>query len=69
MYSPLSPIEQALSQLIKGCKIAILSAILLAGENERLYIENHRQKRKRANKRTYIARGGVLLGAEGAFYI
>ena len=29
-------------------------------------MENHRQKRKRINKRTYIARGGVLLGAEGA---
>ena len=44
----------------------MLSAILLAVENKRLYIENHCQKRKRAKKRTYIARGGVLLGAEGA---
>ena len=31
-------------------------------------MENHRQKRKRAKKRTYIARGGILLGVEGAFY-
>ena len=46
----------------------MLSAILLAVKNERLYIENHRQKRKRVKKRTYIARGGILLGAEGAFY-
>jgi len=48
--------------------MAMLSAILLAVKNERLYIENHRQKRKRVKKRTYIARGGILLGAEGAFY-
>jgi len=31
-------------------------------------MENQRQKKKRVEKRTYIARGGVLLGAEGAFY-
>jgi hypothetical protein len=45
--------------------MAILSAILLASENEKLYIENQRQKRKRAQRRTYIAKGGVLSGAEG----
>ena len=48
--------------------MAMLSTILLAVENERLYMENHHQKRKRAKKRMYIARGGVLLGAEGASY-
>ena len=48
--------------------MAMLSAVLLASENKKLYIENQRQKKKRAEKRTYIARGGVLLGAEGAFY-
>jgi len=46
--------------------MAMLSAILLTVKNKKLYIENHRQKKKRAKKRTYIARGGVLLGAEGA---
>ena len=45
--------------------MAILSAVLLASENKKLYIENQRQKRKRAQPRTYIARGGVLSGAEG----
>ena len=40
--------------------MAILSAVLLASENEKLHIENQRQKRKRAKKRTYIAKGGVL---------
>ena len=45
--------------------MAILSAVLLTSENKRLYMENQRQKRKRAQRRTYIARGGVLSGAEG----
>jgi hypothetical protein len=46
--------------------MAMLSAMLLASENGKLCIENQRQKRKRVKKRTYIARGGVLSGAEGA---
>ena len=46
--------------------MAILSAVLLASENEKLRIENRRQKKKKAQRRTYIARGGVLSGAEGA---
>ena len=46
--------------------MAILSAILLTSECEKLRVENQCQKRKRAKRRTYIARGGVLLGAEGA---
>src|ERR1700722_8465569 len=40
--------------------------VLLTSENEKLRVENQRQKKKRAEKRTYIARGGVLSGAEGA---
>ena len=40
IYSLPSPIEQALGQLVKGCKMAILSAILLVSENKKLYIEN-----------------------------
>ena len=65
-HSPPSPTEQALSQLVKGCEMAMSSAVLLASENEKLRIENQRQKRRRVEKRTYIARGGVLSGAEGA---
>jgi hypothetical protein len=45
--------------------MAMSSAVLLASGNEKLRMENQRQKRKRAKKRTYIARGGVLSGAEG----
>jgi len=46
--------------------MAMLSAVLLASENKKLCMENQRQKKKRAKRRTYIAKGGVLLGAEGA---
>jgi len=46
--------------------MAMLSAVLLTSENEKLRIENRRQKKKRTQRRMYIARGGVLSGAEGA---
>jgi hypothetical protein len=65
-HSPPSPTEQALSQLVKGCEMAMSSAVLLASENEKLCMENQRQKKKRAKKRKYIAKGGVLSGAERA---
>jgi len=42
MHSPLSLIGQALSQLVKGCEIAILSAVLLTSKNKKLYMENQR---------------------------
>jgi hypothetical protein len=45
--------------------MAILYAVLLASECDKLWAENQRQKRKRAKRRTYIARGGVLSEAEG----
>ena len=41
------------------------NAILLVEENRQLRAENERQKKKRAKKRTYIARGGVLTVQEG----
>jgi len=62
--SPPSPTELALNQLVKGCQVAMHSAIFLAHENERLRTENQRQKRKKAQKRSYLAKGGVLTGAE-----
>ena len=46
--------------------MAMLSTVLFASENEKLRVKNQRQKRKRAKRRTYIARGGVLSGAEGS---
>jgi hypothetical protein len=62
---PPSPTEHALSQLVKGCEMMISGVGLLVSEYEKLRMENQRQKRKRAQERTSIARGGVLSGADG----
>ena len=62
--SPPTPTVQALNQLVKGCELAMQSAVLLANENTKLHAENAHQKRKRAQKRSYIAKGGVFTGAE-----
>lgn len=64
-HSPPSPTNQALTQLVKGCQMAMQNAALLTSENAQLRAANARQKRKRATKRTYIATGGVLTVAEG----
>ena len=45
--------------------MAMNSAVLLAEENRQLQAENKRQKKKRAEKRSYIATGGVLTVQEG----
>jgi hypothetical protein len=62
--SPPTPTERALDQLVKGCEIAIHNAKILASYNQQLLAENKRQKQKRAQKKSYIAKGGVLSGAE-----
>jgi hypothetical protein len=63
--SPPSPTDLALNQLVKGCQLAMHNAVILAEENKQLRVENQRQKAKRAQKRTYIATGGVLSVQEG----
>ena len=35
-HTPPSPTEQALNQLVKGCELAMHSAVILASENEKL---------------------------------
>ncbi len=45
--------------------MAMNSAVLLAEENRQLRVENERQKKKRAKRRSYIATGGVLTVQEG----
>src|SRR5580700_11897298 len=62
--SPPSPTDYALNQLVKGCQMAMNSAILLAEENRQLRAENERQKKK-VKRRSYIATGGVLTVQEG----
>ena len=51
--SPPSPTEVALDQLVKGCQMAMHSAVLLAHENERLQSENKYQKKKREEEVVY----------------
>jgi hypothetical protein len=46
--------------------MAMSNTVLLASENERLRMENQRQKRKRAQRRMYIAKGSILSRTEGA---
>jgi hypothetical protein len=63
--NPDSPVSQAISQLIKGCEIAMHGALFLADENRQLRSESQRQKRKKEQGRTYIANSGTLTVAEG----
>jgi len=60
-----SPASQAINQLIKGCQMAMHSAVLLADENRQLRSENQRRKRKREQRLEYISDGGALSVAEG----
>jgi hypothetical protein len=60
-----TPTNRALAQLVKGCQLAMNSAVLLAEENRQLRSENERQKKKRAKRRAFIATGGTLTIQEG----
>jgi hypothetical protein len=44
--------------------MAMHSVVLLVSENEWLLAENRHQKKKRATKRSYIQKGGILTGAD-----
>src|SRR5450432_3930159 len=63
--SPPSPTEAALDQLVKGCTIAMNSAILLTEENRQLRAINAKQVKKRAKRRTFIATSRTLTIQEG----
>jgi hypothetical protein len=60
-----TPENQALYQLVKAGQLAMQSAVLLAEEVRQLRHETERQKKKKAKKRTFIAKGGVLTVQEG----
>jgi hypothetical protein len=60
-----SPTSQAISQLVKGCQLAMQSATILAEENVKLRASSRRQRQKRQQRRQYIAQGGVLQAEEG----
>jgi hypothetical protein len=60
-----SPTDEALHYLVKGCQLAMHGATLLSDENDRLRMENQRQKKKKERRRSYVAHGGILTAAEG----
>jgi len=60
-----SPTSQAIRQLVKGCQLAMNSATILAEENRKLRTANQRQRRRRDQRRQYIARGGALQAQQG----
>ena len=55
-----SPTSQAVSQLIKGCQMAMHSAAILTKDNSELRAANQRRKQKEQHRRRYIAQGGAL---------
>jgi hypothetical protein len=55
-----SPTSLAISQLIKGCQLAMQSATILTEENIKLRASSQRQRQKRQQRRQYIAQGGAL---------
>ena len=63
-HSPPSPTVQAVNQLIKGCQMAMQSAVLLAAENRKLRAANERVKKKRAKRKSYVGKGQVLSAQE-----
>ncbi|OJD23052.1 hypothetical protein ACJ73_05599 [Blastomyces percursus] len=65
IQSPPSPTNRALSQLVKGCQMAMHSAAILAAENRELKAANAKQKRKRERGHTYVAQEGSLRVEEG----
>jgi hypothetical protein len=60
-----SPTSQALTQLVKGCQLAMHSATMLAEENTKLRATQTHQRQKKSRRRQYIASGGVLQAQEG----
>jgi transposase len=58
--SPPTPTKRAVNQVIKGCQLAMNSAIFLAHENEQLRAANEKQKQKRRRSNRQIAHLGGL---------
>jgi hypothetical protein len=65
-HSPPTPTKQALDQLIKGCQLAMHSAVLLARENHDLRAANEKQVQKRQKSKKQLPHEGSLTVEEGA---
>jgi hypothetical protein len=60
-----SPTSLAISQLVKGCQLAMQSATILVEDNQKLRASSQRQRQKRQTRRQYIAHRGALQAQEG----
>jgi hypothetical protein len=58
--SPPTSTDRVVNQLVKGCQMAMQSAVLLADENERLRVANERQVKKRQVVRKFISKVTIL---------
>jgi hypothetical protein len=65
-HSPPTPTKQALDQLIKGCQLAMHSAVILAHENQELRAANEKQIQKRKKSKKQLPHAGSLTIEEGA---
>jgi DDE superfamily endonuclease len=64
-----SPSSEAINRLIKGCQMAMHSAVILTKENTQLRLVNERRQRKQQHRRRYLANGGVLQAQQGQFLL
>jgi len=63
--SPSSPTKSALNQLVKGCEMAMNSAIILTKENRDLRAAHEKQTQKRKRSKRQINHAGGLSIQEG----
>jgi len=63
--SPPSPTKSALNQLVKGCEMAMNSAIILTKENRDLRAAHEKQARKKKRSKRRITHTGGLSIQEG----
>lgn len=58
-----SPPNQAIGQLAKACKSTMHKVLILWQQMEEIHAANQHQKQKREAPRSFIASGGILIGA------
>ena len=64
-----SPVNQAVTQIIKGCHMAMHQAVLLTKEVQELRTVNARRERKRQYRRRYLSYETSLQAQQGQFLL
>jgi hypothetical protein len=65
-HSPPTPTKQALDQLVRGCQLAMHSAVILARENQELRAANEKQVKNSKKSKKQIPHQGSLTIKKGA---